>query len=276
MVPCSLLEMQSQIRDHWKNHGVFPNIIYPVTFSEKVLYRRLFDRRPLLSQLADKAAVRSYVQSRLGPEILPKLYYLTTRPDTIPFDQLPNTFVVKPTHGSSWVQIVTDKSALDRAALIETCRGWLKRSYYEETREWVYKNIMPQIIVEELVDDGSGTAPHDYKLFVFDGTVKLIQVDTGRFIDHRRRLYTPEWEKVNALSHHDDIVGDVPRPVHLREMIAAAQKLGDGLDFIRADFYDTGERVYFGELTCYPAAGLERFRPKDFDRILGECWKLSQ
>jgi hypothetical protein len=201
---------------------------------------------------------------------------LTTRPDNIRFDQLPNTFVVKPTHGSNWVQIVTDKSALDRTALIETCRCWLKRSYYEETSEWVYKNIKPQIMVEEFIDDGSGTAPNDYKLFVFDGTVKLIQVDTGRFIDHRRRLYTPEWEKVNALLKFDDIDGDVPRPVHLREMIAAAQKLGDGLDFIRADFYDTGKRVYSGELTCYPGAGLELFRPKDFDRILGECWKVSQ
>ena len=97
-----------------------------------------------LSQLADKAAVRLYVQARLGPEILPKLYYLTVRPDTIPFDELPNRFVVKPTHGSAWVQIVTDKAALNRAALIDTCNGWLKRSYYRETREWVYKDIEPR------------------------------------------------------------------------------------------------------------------------------------
>jgi TupA-like ATPgrasp len=59
------------------------------------------------------------VESRLGPQALPKLYYLTTRPDTIPFDQLTDRFVVKPTHGSGWVQIVTDKSALDRRALID-------------------------------------------------------------------------------------------------------------------------------------------------------------
>jgi hypothetical protein len=83
-----------------KTHGVFPNLFSPETFNEKVLHRILFDRRALLPQLADKAAVRSYVESRLGPQILPKLYYLTTRPETIPFDELPNKFVVKPTHGS--------------------------------------------------------------------------------------------------------------------------------------------------------------------------------
>ena len=64
--------------------------------------------------------------------------------------------------------------------------------------------------------------------------MKLIQVDTGGFIDHRRRLYTPAWEKLDVLlGEYEDVIGDVPRPVHLAEMIAAAQKLGDGWDFIR-------------------------------------------
>jgi hypothetical protein len=117
-------------------------------------------------------------------------------------------------------------------------------------------------------------APNDYKLFVFDGIVRLIQVDAGRFTKHRRRLYTPTWEKIEALFEHDDIIGEVPRPPHLAEMIATAEKLGDGMDFVRADFYDTPHQVYFGELTTTPGAGLERFRPVEFDRILGECWRI--
>lgn len=264
-----------EIRNHWKAHGVFPNIVSTVTFSDKILHRRIFDRRALLSQLADKAAVRLYVQARLGTEILTDLYHLTVHPDTIPFDELPNRFVVKPTHGSGWVQIVPDKSSLDRAALIETCNGWLKRSYYRETREWVYKDIEPRILVEEFIDDGSGNVPNDYKFFVFDGKVDMVQVDTARFTDHRRRLYSPTWERLGALLQYDDVIGDVPRPPHLAEMITAAATLGAGLDFVRADFYDTGERIYFGELTNYPGAGLDRFRPTEFDRWLGERWKVS-
>src|SRR5271156_2931143 len=84
------------LREHRKSHGHWPNVINPVTFSDKVAHRIIFDRRALFTQLADKAAVRSYVERRLGPEILPKLYHLTSRPDTIPFDQLPDRFVVKP------------------------------------------------------------------------------------------------------------------------------------------------------------------------------------
>jgi hypothetical protein len=254
-----------------KAHGAFPNLIFPATFNEKILYRILFDRRPVLRQFADKAAVRSYVESRLGPQVLPRLYHLTIRPDTIPFDELPDRFVVKPTHGCGWVQLITDKSALDRGALIDICTRWLNQSYYEITREWVYKDIEPQIMVQEFIDDGSGAAPNDYRLFVFGGTVELIQVDIGPLTTDWIRLYTPAWEKLAP-----ELGGDVPRPAHLAEMIEAAKTLCGNLDFVRVDFYDTAERLYFGELTTSPECAMGRFLLKGLDRYLGRRWKLSR
>jgi hypothetical protein len=252
-------------------HGVFPNLVRPATLNEKILYRILFDRRRVLTQVADKAAVRPYVESRLGPQVLPKLHCLTTRPDTIPFDQLPERFVVKPTHGSGWVQIVRDKSALDRRALIDICTRWLNQSYYEISREWVYKDIEPQIMVEEFIDDGSGSRPSDYRLFVFGGTVELIQVDVGHLTAGRVRLYTPTWEKLAP-----ELGGDVPQPAHLAEMIAAARTLCGNLDFVRIDFYDTAERLYFGEMTTSPECAMGRFLLEGLDRDLGERWRVRK
>jgi len=273
-LPRQVLDCIIRVRGHKRRHGYFPNIIRPQTFNEKVLHRILFDRRNLLTQLADKATMRSYVEERLGPQILPRLYHLTSDPKTVPFHELPDEFVVKATHGSGWVEIVRDKSTLDRAALIETCTKWLGQSYYERTREWPYKHIKPRIIVEQFVDDGTGEIPNDYKLFVFAGVVKLIQVDACRFKDHRRRFYSPSWEKLNVLLKYEDIDGTVGRPLHLIEMIAAAEMLGKDLDFIRADFYDTPDGPYLGELTTTPYCGLQRFQPRDFDRQLGTLWKL--
>jgi len=263
------------IREHRRLHGEFPNIIRPVTFSEKILWRNLFDRRSLLTQIADKAAVRSYIESRLGAQVLPQLYHLTTRPEGIPFDTLPDSFVVKPTHGSGWCQLVTDKSTLDRAALIETCSGWLNRSYYRETGEIVYKHIQPRILVEQFIDDGKGRPASDYKLFVFGGRVEFIYVVTDRFTHHKRRLYTPTWERLDVRLESDDHAeGDVPPPPHLADMIAAAETLGGDWGFIRTDFYDTPAQLYVGELTMTPGGGRYRFHPKEFDRYLGTRWKL--
>jgi hypothetical protein len=252
------------------------NFIWPRTFNDKVVHRILFDRRPVLGQMADKVAVRSYVEARLGSRLLPQLYYLTSDPETIPFDELPNRFVVKPTHGSGWVHLVEDKSTLDRTALIDQCKAWLNESYYDQYRVWVYKNIKPLIMIEEFIDDGSRPAPNDYKLFVFDGVVELIQVDSERFTGHRRRLYSIAWEKLDVLFNYEDIIGDLPRPQHLGEMIAAAEVLGKGIDFVRADFYDTPERLYFGELTTTPEGGTASFHPREFDLYLGGRWKLPR
>ena len=116
-LPAPVVDGIITVRTHMRGHGYFPNLIRPQSFNDKVLHRMLFDRRGVLTQMADKAAVRSYVEARLGPKILPELYYLTTLPETIPFSELPDKFVVKPTHGSGWVQIVSDKSSLDPAAL---------------------------------------------------------------------------------------------------------------------------------------------------------------
>jgi hypothetical protein len=259
---------------NWRRaHGVLPRIFRPVTFNEKILHRNLFEHRREFTQLADKAAVRAYVEERVGPGLLPELYHLTTHPETIPFDDLPASFVVKPTHGSGWVKVVTDKTALDRAALIATCHSWLKRDYYRETREIVYKGIKPQILVEEYVNDGNGVTPNDYKCFVFDGHVEFIQADVNRFSRHNQLFYSPTWQKLDVRYVCDEVSGEVPRPPHLEQMIRAAEILGSDLEFVRADFYDTRDRLYFGELTFTPNEGCVRFRPAEFDRYLGSLWK---
>jgi len=92
------------MRGHKRNFGVYPSLIRPKTFNEKVLHRMVFDRRPILIQLQDKYAARDYVREKLCEHILPRLYWLTKTPADIPFDDLPSRFVVKANHGSGWIR----------------------------------------------------------------------------------------------------------------------------------------------------------------------------
>jgi hypothetical protein len=169
------------VRAHRLAHGHYPRLLRPRTFNERILRRKVFDSRIILTQLADKFAVRQYVTQRLGPEILPRVYCVTRDPAAIPFADLPRRFVVKPTHGSGWVHIVLDPAVLDVRELVKTCNRWLAGSYYRRTREGQYRQITPRIMVEEFIDDGSGSAPMDYKFWPFHGKVQLIQIDGFRF-----------------------------------------------------------------------------------------------
>jgi len=275
IMPDAIVDFLFAVMMHKKRHGVFPKIIKPETFNEKILHRKLFDRRKLLTQFADKYRVRDYVENKLGSEILPKLYFVTTNPFDIPFDELPNKFVVKPSHGSGWVRVVADKSELNKADLINTCISWLNQSYYKIYREWVYKNIEPRIIIEEFIDDGSEGTPNDYKLYVFHGKVEIMYVIAGRYTELRLNFYDRFWNQLDAALRFKKTGEPVKRPKHLDEMIRAAEVLGEDIDFIRADFYDTEEKIYFGEITNTPGCGWGCFNPLEFDRYLGGLWELT-
>ena len=257
-------------------HRTIPNLLRPRTFNEKVLHRIVFERRPWMTMVADKYRVRDYVRERVGAHVLPALYWVGTDPQTIPFDILPERFVVKPTHGSGWVEIVRDKGRLDRDALRRTCSSWLGQSYYAMTREWIYKDITRRILVEELIDDGNGVAPNDYKLFVFGGRVTFILVTMGRFAVRAHMLMDRDWNEVQVRFAYSSLRRQVPPPPHLPQMIEAAEALARGIDFVRADFYDTAARLFFGELTATPGCGLDRFDPPSFDRTLGALWHRAR
>ncbi len=64
-------------------------------------------------------------------------------------------------------------------------------------------------------------------------------------------------------------------PSNLDEMLAVAENLAYGLDFVRVDLYSVHNRVYFGEMTHYPGNGFERFDPAWYDAYFGSFWKTA-
>jgi len=275
VVPDWLYILRKCFLDFHAGHGAYPNILKPRSFSEKIQYRKLFDRRAILVKFADKLAVRDYVRDRLGSDILPALYYVTEDPADIPLPVLPKRFVVKPTHGCGWISIVRDKNEVDADALKQTCAGWLKENYFYRAGEWIYKSIRPRILFEELLDDGTGGIPYDYKFFVFNGRVQIISVDIDRYGDHRRNMYDRDWNKLRMGFQRASSDAPVPPPDQLPEMLRYAETLAAGFDFLRIDLYAMGSRVVFGEITATPASGLEPFWPGGTDRRLGELWTID-
>jgi len=236
----------------------------------------VFDRRPILTELQDKYAVRRYVTERIGEHILPTLHWVTKDPADIPFDDLPDRFVVKATHGSHWVYLVPDKARLNRQDLIEKCTSWLGWNYYRRCREWAYKHIEPRIMVEEFLNDNTGLVPLDYKFYVFSGRAHMIQVEAERFVGPLSKYdcYGRTWDRLDIdVAPRRERIERLPRPKHLDEMIECAEALGDGLNFLRVDLYDAG-KVFFGEITVYPCAGLTINGPDAWNRYLGSLWEM--
>lgn len=252
--------------------GYYPNLFYPTTFNEHVSHKKLFDRNPQLTLLADKLEVRDYVRERIGEEYLTRLYQVTSTPDEIDFAALPDQFVVKTTHGSGWNVIIVDKLLVDRQAICQQLANWLSQSFYEFGREWCYKDIKPRLIVEEFLDDNSGNSPPDFKFFCFDGNPRLIQLDVDRFTDHKRMMYDNSWCPLEFAFQYDRPAYFPDRPHRLDEMLSIAGRLSTGHDFVRVDLYLVNDRIYFGEMTHYPENGFGKFAPSEYDKIIGSYW----
>jgi len=50
--------------------------------------------------------------------------------------------------------------------------------------------------------------------------------------------------------------------------------LSAGIPFLRVDFYEINNRLYFGELTFYPGAGFTAFDPPEWDLTIGSWIEL--
>ena len=73
---------------------------------------------------------------------------------------------------------------------------------------------------------------------------------------------------------HPNAEEAIKAPEKLREMISRAEKLSTDIPFVRVDFYSIQGQVFFGEMTFFPASGLEGFYPEKYDRILGDWIEL--
>lgn len=252
------------------------NLRNPETFSHHIIWKKIYDRNPILPILADKYRVREYIKEVLGEkegnEILVPLLY-SGSPSKISFDELTGEYIIKSNHNSGPHFIVKNGEIPNRGEIVKSLEKQLKYDYGILKHEWAYKKIKKKmVIVERLLRDEGGKIPRDFKLHMIYGECAFIQVDFDRFTEHSRTLYDKDWNYIHATLKFKQGI-DILRPKNLERMLEIAEKLSEGFDYIRIDLYSIGERVYLGEMTHYPGSGMEVFTPQSFDFELGKYWE---
>ena len=249
----------------------------PETFYEKIQWLKLHDHNPEYHIMADKYAARKFVEEKIGSRYLIPLLGVWEKAEEIDFSMLPSQFVLKCTHDSQSIVICHDKNTLDVEKVRARLDAALKTDYFSLGREWAYQGIKPLITAEKLLTDESGKDLKDYKVFCFNGVPRFIQIDYDRFVDHKRRFYTTDWEKMDVkISYEDDQNMIMEKPVLLQELLDISGKLAEGTPFLRVDCYIAEGRIYFGELTFYPGCGFEPISPYSYDEEWGRWLMLPE
>jgi hypothetical protein len=262
-----------QAQRSYRRLGRIPALRAPQSFNDKVLFKLVNDRRPFLRLFADKLAVREFVRARLGEErFLKRLLSLHTQAGEIGLtNPLPNAFVVKPNHGSSWYEIFDGHREVDLPMLREKAASWLSQDFSLFNREWAYVGIPPMIMVEEYLPLGQPDCA-EFQLFSFDGRVEFIR----RKMKGPGVIFTREGKRAPFAINRLNLQEEFPPPKGLAELIDVAEALSKGVDFVRVDLYDIDGAVKFGELTNYPFAGGSVFHPPEWDAKLGAYWEIPE
>ncbi len=252
-------------------HRRTPHFGRPLTFSDKVNWRILNDRRPLLEWTCDKLAMKDFVLKEAPAGLhVPRTIWSGSDVRDLETAGLPEHWVLKPNHRTGLIYF--GKGRPDYRELSAVTATWLSAFEASRLREWAYSKARPVLLAEELMG-APGTPPPDYKFFVFDGKVAFVELHTDRYAGHQARYYLPDWCPVDVLCD-TELAPVGPPPPNLSQMLAIAAQLGRPFDFMRVDLYDDNGVIKFGELTPYPCSGLGRFTPASFDAELGKAWTL--
>ncbi len=253
--------------------GHFPNIFNPSTFSEKIQKSKVFDRDARIPIRQDKVLVKDIITQKLGAEyVIPTLWHGTELPPRQERNW-PMPFVIKANHGCGWNIFVRNEAECNWDEIEKKCANWMSQIYGRTYGEWLYSQIKPQLLVEPYISEVA-SLPLDYKLWVFSGKVKLIQVIAGRGTSNIRQFFYDEnWVRQPFTGCAiPDAPENILPPESLNKMMAAAVTLAEDFAFVRVDFYEVNKHPLFGEMTFYPASGFSPFNPIIYEKHVGAFW----
>jgi len=255
------------------------NLSLPSTLNEKINYRMVYNRDFFLTIVADKIAVRDYVEMMVGDKYLIPLLAVFDRIRPRDFEALPDSFVIKCNHDSGSSIICHNKKEIDKKKLVGHFNRRLRMNPYYTNREWQYKNIKPQILVEKKLNVFEGkdqdVTPEMFRVHCFHKKPMYIEADftcvNGR---EYVNIYDSEWVLQPFTLGYGNTPYDIERPRSLDDILDVSAELATDFDYCRVDLMVENERVYFSEITLTPESGQLKFSPAEWDLRLGCLWDM--
>lgn len=275
-INCPNLDIKAELIDWSKLYlGRNFDIDNPIGFNEKIQWLKLYDNQSIKTKLADKVLVRDYIKEKIGEKYLIPCLGVWNSFDEIDWASLPERFVLKCNHGSGMNAIIKDKRDVNYNQLRNKFAHWMDINYaFLAGFEMHYSVIERKIVIEEYLG-GIDDDIKDYKFMCFNGKVKCSFVCSERHTDGLKvTFFDRDWNLMPFERHYPMSKEWIDKPDNYEKMIELAEILATPFKFVRVDFYEVNNKVYFGELTFYPGSGIEEFTPSEWDIIIGDLLAL--
>lgn len=255
--------------------GYVPNLDDPKTFNEKVQWLKLnyFTKDSKVADMADKVKVHSILKEKNMNDILPRLLFVCDKTEDIPWDILPDKFVIKCNHGCAYNIICTDINTFNKKDAEKKLNKWLKEDFGLFNIEPHYSMIERKIFAEEYLGD----CLVDYKFFCFHGEPHFLYVSRDLAHDSIAQIsyYDMEWNKIPLIRDDYRELEDIKKPQCFEQLIDYSRRLAHEFPFVRVDFYVINSKPVFSEMTFTPSAGMMPITPRKYDNEWGDLLDLT-
>lgn len=259
-----------------RKRGAFPNAVYPKNIAEKYLWRKIFDHNPEFELVCDKLQSKKIAKLRCPEVDVAEILWIGTKASEISADLWEQEVILKTNHGSSQMVFLND-DALDKLEVESLANKWISRPYGKKNGEWAYWSVDRKLFVEQIVKPSEGQPFEDYNTHLVNGKVVYTQCYRDKLTANKHNaLYDREG---NLLEHEPCEPSphvDIPPSKHYAKIVEMAEKIGADYDHIRCDFFVSGDKIYFCELTVYPSAGYDWITGKRLKKIWEEAWDINE
>lgn len=268
---------------YFLSHRRFLVLKNPVTYTEKIQYRKFITSPHRFHFFVDKIKAKDYIDS-LGLPIYTPLTLATFDNlcvnDFTKFESKP--FVLKTNHGGGgkFVDIVESINDVDVVHLVNKYNKLVKLKVGSTIDEYFYDLIQPKIFIEENLNYLVNGSLLDYKFHVFNGKVEFIQINKRKSMtDYTMTLVDRDFIKLPFTLDHtlsSEEQTDLFKPKLFDEALRLTETICSDFNYVRFDLYIANSLIVFSEFTFCPASGWSRVSPSKYDYILGKLWDLNK
>ena len=268
---CSVLA--NAMLNYKKVQGVYPNLVTPQGFSEKLFWFKFF------GEVKVPETGNKLLTERLIPEHIrhliscPQIVWHAKQANLPKNDEIPaGSYYLKASHGSNMFKKIqyplTDQ---ERAVLESACHQWLAYPYGIETGEWWYNSFEKEILIEKNVS--SEDASIAWGFFVFSGEIGFVLVVKKTKSGTKVNWLDKNFTMLPYQTGNYERVGDYQLPNNIEYAKNLCCQIGQSFNFVRIDLLmDANEHYYLGEMTFSPGNAMT-LRPAEMETYLGNLWK---
>ena len=198
--------------------------------------------------------------------------------EEINLTELPNKFVLKCNHGSSFNIFCEDKNKFNFTKAKYLLNKWMNTNFGTIGNEFQYYFIKKKIFASPYLGKLI-----DYKTYCFNGKPKYIAV---RVISNSTKYkyiynyYDLNWTitdiELGRRNYKREPNAKIERPKNLELLIKYAEKLSKEFVFVRVDFYEINNKLYLGELTFSPSNNIMPFKNQEQRIYLGNLLDVTK